>query len=103
VELRANLGRPGLVILADTYYPGWQLTIDDKPAPIYRANRIMRGAAVPAGDHTLIYTYKPASFRIGAIGSLSALAMLLALIWSCRRETPAARWLPRSSEKQVVS
>src|SRR5262249_33209626 len=26
VELLARLDRPGLVILADTYYPGWRLT-----------------------------------------------------------------------------
>ena len=35
VELLASLERPGLVILADTYYPGWRLTIDGKPAPIF--------------------------------------------------------------------
>ncbi len=59
VELRASLDRPGLVILADTYYPGWRLTIDGMPAPIFRANRMMRGAAMPAGEHTLVYTYEP--------------------------------------------
>ncbi len=50
VVLRAALERPGLVILADTYYPGWHLTIDGESAPIYRANRMMRGAAVPRGS-----------------------------------------------------
>ncbi len=56
VELEAVLDRPGLVILADVYYPGWRLTIDGKPAPIYRTNRVMRGAAVPAGRSHLVYT-----------------------------------------------
>ena len=65
VELVASLQHPGLVILADTYYPGWNLTIDGLPAPIYRTNRLMRGAAVKAGRHTLVYTYDPDSFRIG--------------------------------------
>ena len=32
---------PGLVILSDVYYPGWQLTIDDEPATIYRVNGAM--------------------------------------------------------------
>ncbi len=40
-----------MVILADVYYPGWELTIDGKPAPIYPVNRLMRGAAVTAGTH----------------------------------------------------
>ena len=79
VELSATLERPGLVILADTYYPGWRLTIDGKPAPIFRANRMMRGATVPAGKHTLVYTYEPGSFRIGAIVSLAGATVLLIL------------------------
>jgi hypothetical protein len=81
VELRASLDRPGLVILADTYYPGWRLTIDGQPAPIFRANRMMRGAAVPAGEHTLVYTYDPDSVRIGVIVSLAGAIVLLTLAW----------------------
>jgi hypothetical protein len=84
VELRASLERPGFVILADTYYPGWHLTIDGKPAPIFRANRLMRGAAVLPGEHTLIFTYNPASFRVGAIVSGASLIALVVLAWSCR-------------------
>ncbi|MGO9846361.1 MAG: YfhO family protein [Methylocella sp.] len=71
-----------MVILADTYYPGWRLTIDGKPAPILRANRMMRGAAVRAGVHRLVYTYEPSSFRIGLIVSLAGAIVLLALVWS---------------------
>jgi hypothetical protein len=87
VELRARLDHPGLVILADTYYPGWRLTIDGRPSPIWRANRMMRGAAVPAGEHTLIYTYEPLSFRIGAFGSTVGLIVLLALPWASRQRS----------------
>jgi hypothetical protein len=80
VELAATLERPGLVILADVYYPGWKLTIDGAPAPIYRTNRMMRGAAVKEGRHTLVYTYDPASFRIGAILSITGLLALGLLV-----------------------
>jgi hypothetical protein len=80
VEIKATLERPGLVILADAYYPGWRLTIDGKPAPIYRANRLMRGAAVPAGEHVLVYTYEPRSFRIGLFISVGGVVALL--IWA---------------------
>jgi hypothetical protein len=85
VVLQVALELPGLVILADTYYPGWHLTIDGMPAPIYRANRMMRGAAVPAGRHTLVYTYWPASFLIGAMISIAGLCGLLAFAWWSRR------------------
>jgi hypothetical protein len=89
VELRVRLDRPGLVILADTYYPGWRLTIDGQAAPILRADRLMRGAAVPTGEHTLVYTYQPDSFRLGAIVSAAGLIALAALAWSFWREPPA--------------
>ncbi len=79
VELDVDLQTPGLVVLADIYYPGWKLTIDGKPAAIYRTNRIMRGAAVPAGPHHLVYSYDPPSFRIGAVVSVVGLLVVLAL------------------------
>lgn len=76
VEMTATLLRPGLVILADVLYPGWHLAIDGHPAPIWRVNRLMRGAAVDSGTHTLVYTYDPDSFRIGLWISGLALAFL---------------------------
>ena len=86
VVLDADLARPGLVILADIFFPGWQLTIDGEPAPILRANRAMRGAAVPSGRHRLVYTYRPRSFRFGAMISLAGLVGLAGFTaWASRR------------------
>ena len=83
VELEADLQRPGLVILADAFYPGWHLTIDGVSAPIWRANRMMRGTLVPAGRHQLIYTYDPESFRVGGMVSLGGLVVLGGLaLWA---------------------
>ena len=79
VELEVKLDSPGIVVLADVYYPGWKLTIDDQPAPIYKVNRLMRGAAVGAGSHRLAYTYEPGSFQIGGIFTLAGLAALVLL------------------------
>jgi hypothetical protein len=77
-ELDVTLRSPGLVILSDLFYPGWELNIDGKPAPIYRVNQMMRGAAVTTGSHKLIYSYHPRSFRIGCIISgLGAVAMVV--------------------------
>jgi hypothetical protein len=82
-ELEASLESPGLVILADVYYPGWKLSIDGTPAPIYRVNRLMRGAAVPEGTHRLLYTYAPRSFRAGRVVSNLGLALLAVLGVAC--------------------
>ena len=94
VELKASLDRHGIVVLSDVYYSGWRLTIDGRPAPLYRANRMMRGAAVEAGDHSLVFEYRPQSFRAGLIVSSIGLAAsaVLACAWTQHSmRIPAAR------------
>lgn len=77
VEIRATLKTPGLVILADQFFPGWELTVESagssKRQPILRTNRVLRGVVLPPGEHRLVYRYQPKSFYAGAI--LSSLAV----------------------------
>ena len=90
VEMTARLDYPGIVVLSDVYYPGWKLTIDGKPAPVHRVNRMMRGAAVEAGVHKLVYTYEPDSFyRLGGPLSLAGLGVSACL-------AAFVAWRPRS-------
>jgi hypothetical protein len=79
IELAADLRSPGVIILAEAYYPGWELTIDGQPAEFLRVNRMMRGAAVEAGSHRLVYTYRPRTFRLGMMVSLAAMAVVALL------------------------
>jgi len=81
--LEVSLDSPGLVILADVHYPGWKLAIDGKPAPIYRVNGLMRGAAVSSGAHRLVYTYRPQSFRFGRLVSIAGVTAFLILCLAC--------------------
>ncbi len=104
VEIEATLDRPGLVILADVYYPGWTLTIDGTPAPIYQVNRLMRGAAVKEGKHQLVYTYSPGSFRAGRLASLSSFGILalLAVLFSLRPVDPIVGPQPEPTPDEVL-
>jgi hypothetical protein len=95
--LEVTLDSPGLVVLADVYYPGWELTIDGEPAPIWRVNGVMRGAAVTKGTHRLVYHYKPQSFRIGGAVTIGALAVLLVLAATFTR-WPVDRLLATNEE-----
>jgi hypothetical protein len=87
VELTAVLRSPGLVVLADVYYPGWTLTVDGHTAEILRTNRAMRGATLPAGTHHLVFRYEPLSFRIGMAFSILGLIALAVLgAWGIRQK-----------------
>ncbi len=65
---------PALLVLSETHYPGWQATVDGQPAPILRADYVLRAVPVPAGDHTVELTFRPRSVTLGAI--ISGLALV---------------------------
>ncbi|GIW08539.1 MAG: hypothetical protein KatS3mg060_3344 [Dehalococcoidia bacterium] len=67
------------LVVADTYYPGWKATIDGLPASIYRANYLMRGIAVPPGEHIVELRFEPQSFWIGFRITLGTALSLIAL------------------------
>jgi hypothetical protein len=72
--IEAHLETPGFVVIADTYYPGWNAWVDGVPVPIYPANLLFRAVPVPAGTHTLDLRYEPNSFRYGL--GLAVVAMI---------------------------
>jgi len=85
VTVEANLDAPGALVLADAWYPGWQVTIDGRPAPLLRANYLFRAVLLPAGQHRVQFEYRPASLRTGAGVSLAAAVFLLAVAILGRR------------------
>lgn len=86
VEIEATTSMGGYLVLTDTWYPGWQATVDGVPASIERANVLFRSVAIPAGRHHVSFLYRPVSFTIGAIGTLAALGFLfLASVWKPAR------------------
>ena len=69
--------RPGVLVLTDSFYPGWQATLDGQQVTVYAANVAFRGVLVPAGPHTVVFEYRPASVTLGL--GLSALSLVVAL------------------------
>jgi hypothetical protein len=78
VTIRATLQAPGYLVLADTWYPGWQAWVDGDAVPVLRANHTFRAVRLEAGDHVVEMVYAPASVRWGGAISLVALLGLIA-------------------------
>ncbi|MCB0089970.1 MAG: YfhO family protein, partial [Caldilineaceae bacterium] len=71
VELRARSQEAALLVLSDSYYPGWRAWVDGAATPIYAANYLARGIKLPAGDHTVVFAYEPDSWRRGVQWSMA--------------------------------
>lgn len=71
------------VIFSEIYYPaGWNVTIDGQPAEAFRANYVLRGVMVPAGEHKIEWNFEPETFTKGSsysmMGSIGLLVLVLA-------------------------
>jgi hypothetical protein len=84
VVVRATADDRALLVLADTWFPGWKATVDGRDAPIHRTNQLLRGVVIGAGSHTVEFTYRPLSWRIGWIVSLLAAVGLGVTAWRRR-------------------
>jgi hypothetical protein len=61
VEIEANSASGGMLVLHDTYYPGWVAEIDGRAAPILRADVLFRGVEMPPGRHHVVFRFAPFS------------------------------------------
>jgi hypothetical protein len=88
VRVDARVDQPAIVVLVETYDPGWRATVDGASAPVLRANGAFRAVRVPAGGHVVEFTYRPLPVLAGGAVSVVALLALLGgavLAWASSR------------------
>ncbi|MFN0151004.1 MAG: YfhO family protein [bacterium] len=71
---------PGFVVLTDPYYPGWEATVDGKPAESLRADYALRAVRVDTGARQVVFRYRPRSVSAGIAATLAGLAIALVLV-----------------------
>jgi hypothetical protein len=74
--IEVNAAREGWLVQADTWYPGWSVTVDGRAETLYRADYLFRAVRIPAGKHRVVISYQPGSFYWGAGITLCALLSL---------------------------
>lgn len=91
---------PGLVVIAEAYYPQWQATVDGTKSRILPANVMFRGIAVSsAGEHTIEMTLSPRRFWWCLPFFLLAFGLLLwAILWPSFRQ----RWGPKAQARSAT-
>lgn len=78
IVLKTKSATPNVLLLNDRYDPNWQVTIDGQSAELLRCNYLMRGVAVPAGEHVVEFNFRPDAKFLYV--SLAAIALGLVLI-----------------------
>ncbi|MCS7178775.1 MAG: YfhO family protein [Anaerolineae bacterium] len=78
---------PALLVLSDTFYPGWQATVDGQPVPVYPTNAAFRGVQVPQGRHRVEMHFRPRSLMMG-LGMAGAGGLGCLTLWLIRKRDP---------------
>lgn len=92
LKYESNSPVDGLAVFSEIYYPkGWHASIDDKEVPLLRADYILRALEIPAGKHTVEFSFEPKPYVIGNKVTMASSWLLVLLIlgslgWTVKKE-----------------
>ncbi|NNE09508.1 MAG: YfhO family protein [Gemmatimonadetes bacterium] len=87
VVIDASTDSGAVLFLADTHYPGWEVSVNDTPAALLRANYAFRAVPLSAGEHVVKFEFRPRSFRTGAVVAALSWALAACLVLAVRRRS----------------
>lgn len=84
----ASVDAEKTAVFSEIYYPhGWKAYIDGKPAEHFRADYTLRALNIPAGDHEIVFEFRPDSIYKGykVNAAFAALMYLLIVLLAAAR------------------
>lgn len=91
LEISVTTDSQTLLIIADSYYPGWKALVNDDPVEIIPVNYNQRGIIVPSGSSTVLLKYIPQSLYQGIIVSGTSIMVIIGIMcWPKSR-----RWMEK--------
>ena len=82
VVIQCQASSPSVLLLNDRWNPDWEVIVDHRKAKLLRANFIMRGVEIPAGQHEVEFYYNPPHNTLYV--SVASLAFAIGLVsWLC--------------------
>ncbi|MGP0566093.1 MULTISPECIES: YfhO family protein [unclassified Nitrospina] len=93
VTVRTRQEGNGFLVLLDSYFPGWTVHVDGKPAPLLRAYHFFRAVPLESGMHLLQFKYVPEGLVEGqAVTFLMIVISLAVLLVRAFARLPVNRW-----------
>jgi hypothetical protein len=80
VRLEVDAPARSLLVLTDTWYPGWTVTVDGERAPLERVNWHFKGVYLEPGVHRVRFEFRPRGIVPGAVVSVIGLLFLVGIV-----------------------
>ena len=81
IRLKVAASRPGMLVLSEIYYPGWETEVDGRPAETLQVDYVLRGVPMQPGRHEVMMRFRPATVRRGRIVSLVSLVFVFGALF----------------------
>ena len=85
IDFNVNSVGPGLLVLNDSYGPGWVVVVDGVKTRCLNANYLFRAAYIPRGEHTVRFIYRPVHMVCGWLTTLLGLLIFIRMIMRPRQ------------------
>jgi hypothetical protein len=66
VVVDVDATRPGVLVLADAFAPGWEAAVDGRWRRVWQVNHLVRGVVLRPGDRQVEFRYHAPGFALGA-------------------------------------
>lgn len=67
ITYQSSVSGDALAVFSEIYYPkGWVATIDGAEVGILRSNYVLRALEIPAGEHEIVFEFKPRAYLLGS-------------------------------------
>jgi hypothetical protein len=81
VAIHTTGSRPGILVLNDSWAPGWKVFVDGSEASVLRVNYAFRGVRLHGGAHDVRFVYRPFSLILGlAISGAAAIVLSVGIV-----------------------
>jgi hypothetical protein len=84
IKYNSTTTKEGIAIFSEIYYDkGWNAYVNGELKPHFRANYVLRGMKIPAGNHVVEFKFEPAVYHVSeriALASSVVLLLLLAFV-----------------------
>ena len=67
----------GLLLLNDTFFPGWRAQVNQIPKELLEVNYLFKGILLTPGRYEVIFSYEPFSYKLGVFITLWTFMMLI--------------------------
>ena len=84
-QIRVVAEGPGLLVLSEIAYPGWQVSVDGIPSQLQTPFDLLRGVQLSPGQHEIRFSFHPAKVYQGLWGFAAGCLLLAVSIWLRKR------------------